>query len=104
MAQGFGFACTSYRLNGLAILEGAEDVRDLADIVRAAAATAFPSVGFVPVLVTGGSEGGAVATHVAERFGGVFQGALSTASSPQQLASAMPTETARRTFLELATR
>jgi pimeloyl-ACP methyl ester carboxylesterase len=65
-------------VNGLAIPEGVEDVRDLADILRDAAASAFPDVGVVPVLVAGASEGGAVATHVAERFPGVFQGVLST--------------------------
>jgi hypothetical protein len=77
-AQDFAFASTSYRVNGLAVREGVEDVGDLAHVVRDAAAAAFPDVGFVPVLVAGASEGGAVATHVAERFGSVFQGVLST--------------------------
>jgi pimeloyl-ACP methyl ester carboxylesterase len=76
--QGFAFASTSYRTNGLAIQEASEDVASLAAYVRARAAELFGSGGFVPVLVAGASEGGAAVTLAAERRPDVFQGALST--------------------------
>lgn len=78
MERGFAFAWTSYQSNGLAIREGAEDVAVLADIARDEASELFPEAPFVPVLVTGASEGGAVATLAAERYSPLFQGALST--------------------------
>jgi len=78
LSQGFAFASTSYRVNGLAIKEGVEDMAALADIVRGAASDVPDSPAFVPVLITGASEGGAVTTLAAERHPGVFQGALST--------------------------
>ena len=31
LSQGYAFATTSYRQNGLAILEGADDIRELVD-------------------------------------------------------------------------
>jgi pimeloyl-ACP methyl ester carboxylesterase len=73
LAQAFGyaFATTSYRTNGLAILEGAEDVRELI--------AALPqALGRSPgrVLLTGVSEGALVATLVAERPPRVIDGAL----------------------------
>jgi len=77
LSQGFAFASTSYRLNGLAIPEGAEDMVGLAAVVRQKAHDLF-GVDGVPVLITGASEGGAVTTLAAERYAGVFQGALST--------------------------
>ena len=69
---GFAFATTSYSRNGLAILEGVRDVRDLA--------AQFPGVtGLQPgvTYITGPSEGGAVAALSAERSADVFDGALS---------------------------
>ncbi|MGD8321978.1 MAG: hypothetical protein PVJ02_16130 [Gemmatimonadota bacterium] len=72
MQQGFGFASTSYRVNGLAIKEGVGDMVILADKVR------YEARAPVPVLIAGASEGGAVTTLAAERYPGVFQGALST--------------------------
>lgn len=63
---GFAFATTSYRQNGLAILEGVEDIRELV--------AAFPSP--VPTYVTGVSEGGLVATLLAERWPELFRSAL----------------------------
>lgn len=76
-AQGFGFASTSYRVNGLAIKEGVEDMVGLAFKVRAEALDQFGATQ-VPVLIAGASEGGAVTTLAAEGYPGVFQGALST--------------------------
>ncbi len=54
LSQGYAFATTSYRQNGLAILEGADDIRELV--------TAF-TVRVAPprrTFMTGGSEGGLV--------------------------------------------
>jgi len=76
LSQGFGFASTSYRVNGLAIKEGVEDMVALANEVRDEASSL--SSALLPVLITGASEGGAVTTLAAERYPGVFQGALST--------------------------
>ncbi len=68
---GFAFATTTYRQNGLAILEGVEDVRQLVE--------AIPSyTGSTParVWMTGVSEGGLVTTLAAEQHGDLFNGAL----------------------------
>src|SRR5262249_3119498 len=59
---GFAFATTSYRTNGLAILEGVGDVQELI--------AAFPALaGRAPghIYMTGGSEGGIVSTLLVER-------------------------------------
>jgi hypothetical protein len=59
---GFAFATTSYRQNGLTVLEGVEDVRELIDAVPAV-------VGRRPTrtYMTGGSEGGLITALVVER-------------------------------------
>jgi len=69
---GFAFATTSYRQNGLAILEGADDIRELV--------AAFHAGVGVPLrtFVTGASEGGIVAALLAERSPELFTGALDT--------------------------
>lgn len=68
LSQGFAFATTSYRQNGLAILEGVDDVTELM--------TAFStSYGQVPAYIVGGSEGGLVATLLTEKSG-LFRGGL----------------------------
>ena len=77
LSQGFAFASSSYRVNGLAIKEGTEDMAALATLVRQEALAHFGAT-TVPVLITGASEGGAVTTLAAEQYPGVFQGALST--------------------------
>lgn len=71
--QGFVFAASSYRKSGLAILEGLDDMVDLADIVE-------DQLGGVPgkVFLTGASEGGAVTTLGVERHPAVFDGGLTT--------------------------
>ncbi len=69
--MGLAFAATSYRQNGLAILEGTDDVRDLVAL--------FPSVaGRAPqhVFMTGASEGGIVTTLLVERSPQLFSGGL----------------------------
>jgi hypothetical protein len=77
LSQGFAFAATSYRVNGLAVPEGVQDMMALAGIVRQEARDRL-GVEDVPVLITGASEGGAVTTLAAEQHPGAFQGALST--------------------------
>jgi pimeloyl-ACP methyl ester carboxylesterase len=68
---GFAFATTSYRQNGLAILEGVDDVTELL--------AAFPASAGQPASRTylvGASEGGIVATLFAERKADLIDGAL----------------------------
>lgn len=69
---GFAFATTSYRKNGLAILEGVEDVKELV--------TAFNAGHGVPTrtYMTGVSEGGLVTALLAERAPGLFYSAVAT--------------------------
>ena len=68
---GFAFATTSYRRNGLAILEGVEDVRDL--VGKFVSDVGQPGVTYI----TGPSEGGAVTALAAERSADVFDAGLS---------------------------
>jgi pimeloyl-ACP methyl ester carboxylesterase len=63
---GYAFATTSYRQNGLAILEGVDDVRQLV--------AAFPSPALTHVV--GVSEGGLVATLLAERWPELFRSSV----------------------------
>jgi len=67
---GYAFATTSYRQNGLVILEGVEDMRELV--------TAFNKAHPAPTRthVAGVSEGGLVATLLAERSPDRFTSAL----------------------------
>jgi hypothetical protein len=69
---GFAYATTSYRQNGLAILEGIEDVRGLAALFEARYGR--PSRSYL----TGVSEGSLVATLLVERFPTLFTGAYAT--------------------------
>lgn len=69
---GYAFATTSYRRNGLAILEGVDDVRELV--------AAFPGVAGTSANRTymiGASEGGAITTLLVERSPELFSGGLS---------------------------
>ncbi|MGH9373991.1 MAG: alpha/beta fold hydrolase [Vicinamibacterales bacterium] len=63
---GYAFATTSYRQNGLAILEGADDIRELLG--------AFGTR--VPTYIAGVSEGGLVATLLAEQSPELFRSAF----------------------------
>jgi pimeloyl-ACP methyl ester carboxylesterase len=66
MGLGYAFATTTYRQNGLAILEGVDDIRELV--------AAFPSP--VRTHVAGVSEGGLVASLLAERWPELFASAV----------------------------
>jgi pimeloyl-ACP methyl ester carboxylesterase len=63
---GYAFAVTSYRANGLAVLEGVEDVADLVDVF--AAAQGRPRRAFL----IGASEGGLITTLALEQRLNVF--------------------------------
>jgi hypothetical protein len=68
---GYAFATTSYRQNGLAILEGVDDIGELVAV--------FPSVAHrMPrrTYLTGASEGGIVATLAVERHPEQYSGGL----------------------------
>lgn len=71
-ALGFAFATTSYRQNGLAILEGVDDIRELV--------AAFSATRSVPLRthLAGVSEGGLIAALLAERSPELFSSVLST--------------------------
>src|SRR3954470_16120387 len=68
---GYAFATTSYRRNGLAILEGMDDIRELV--------AAFPGVaGVAPSrsYLIGFSEGGLISALLAERSPTLFSGVI----------------------------
>ncbi|HKE55365.1 MAG TPA: hypothetical protein VKB46_01645 [Pyrinomonadaceae bacterium] len=68
---GFAFATTSYRQNGLAIIEGVDDIRELV--------AAFPAVAGTHArrtFATGASEGGIVTALLMERSPELFTGGL----------------------------
>lgn len=67
---GFAYATTSYRENGLAIVNGVKDVRELLAAFKAL----YPTLS--RTIVTGASEGGLVATLLAEQSPNLVQGAL----------------------------
>lgn len=67
---GFGFATTSYSRNGLAVLEGMRDIRDLVDIYKT------QNGGVDKVYLLAASEGGLIATRSMETYPGVYSGAL----------------------------
>jgi pimeloyl-ACP methyl ester carboxylesterase len=69
---GFAFATTSYRKNGLAFLEGTEDMVELVGAFRAAHGVPRRTV------AAGVSEGGLVATFLAERVPELFTAAYAT--------------------------
>ena len=69
---GFAFATTSYRINGLAVLPGVQDVKDLVGIFTSAKGKP------VHVYLVGASEGGLVTTLAAEQYPTVFSGGLAT--------------------------
>ncbi|RME57894.1 MAG: hypothetical protein D6790_12690 [Caldilineae bacterium] len=69
-AQGFAFAASSYRRNGLAVLEGVEDLVDAVEL--------FKSKHGNPdrVILVGVSEGGLIATLALEQRPDLFHGGL----------------------------
>lgn len=69
---GFAFATTSYRTNGLAVLQGVDDIRELIAL--------FPGVaGRAPdrIYLTGASEGGVITTLLVEQSPDLVSGGLS---------------------------
>jgi len=69
LSTGFAFATTSYRKNGLAILEGVDDIHELVTALSLA-------LGPVPAIIAGASEGGLVTTLLAESSPTPFIGGL----------------------------
>ncbi|XXX77274.1 hypothetical protein WMF30_00680 [Sorangium sp. So ce134] len=69
LSRGFAFAATSYRRNGLAILPGVDDVRDLVQAFRERATPAH-------TYLFGVSEGGLVTTLSLERYPELYSGGL----------------------------
>jgi pimeloyl-ACP methyl ester carboxylesterase len=70
---GFAFATTTYRQNGLAVLDGVDDVIDLVK--------AFPVLQHGPparTYVTGVSDGGLIAVLAAEQYPELFEAAYAT--------------------------
>ncbi len=70
-ALGYAFATTSYRRNGLAILEGVDDIRELVAAFPAVAGKA-PSRSYL----IGFSEGGLISALLAERSPTLFSGVV----------------------------
>lgn len=68
--QGYAFATSSYRTNGLAIQEGIADLLDVVDIFKAQKGTP------TKVLLVGISEGGAITALALEQQAAVFDGGL----------------------------
>ena len=68
--QGYAFAASSYRRNGLSILEGIDDLVELVDLFTARHGAPRR------VLLTGVSEGGAITVLALERHPEVFDGGL----------------------------
>lgn len=67
---GFAFATTSYSRNGLAVLEGVKDIRDLVKIFKARNGSVDK------VYVVGPSEGGLITAKSIETYPGVYSGGL----------------------------
>lgn len=67
---GYGFATTSYRVNGLAVLPAMEDLTDLVAIFEAEQGTPEQ------VYLSGPSEGGLIAALSAEKYPDIYDGAL----------------------------
>jgi pimeloyl-ACP methyl ester carboxylesterase len=68
--QGYAFATTSYRANGLVIPEGVADLIELVDLFKAAQGEP------AQVLLVGVSEGGLITTLAVEQHPEVFSGGL----------------------------
>lgn len=68
---GYAFATTSYRVNGLAVRQGSEDLLDLVDVFRATYGEP------ARVYLVGPSEGGVITALLLEQYPQVFDGALS---------------------------
>ncbi len=69
---GFAFAVTSYRVNGLAVREGIDDLLDLVEVFSAAHGPPRH------VYLVGASEGGIISALALEQHADVFDGGLSS--------------------------
>ncbi len=74
LQSGFAFATTSFRKNGYAIEQGAEDINEL---LRHIKKTFIAPGSLKKTYVVGGSDGGLIATRLIEQFGQTYDGALS---------------------------
>ena len=75
--KGIGYASTSYRDNGLVVLEAVEDMKNLVDLTRLFFRV-HPNYFFPDTLFIGGpSEGGLVTVKTIEKYGHLFDGAIS---------------------------
>ena len=72
LSQGYAFATTSYRKNGLAVKEGLADIVDLVEVFK----TQLAKQSTGRVYVIGASEGGLIATLAAEKYSKTFCGGL----------------------------
>lgn len=74
MQSGFAFATTSFRKNGYAVEQGAEDINQL---LRYFKKTFVAPGSLKKTYIVGGSEGGLIATRLIEQFAQTYDGALS---------------------------
>lgn len=75
--RGFGYASTSYRDNGLVVLEAVEDMKKLADLTQLFFRV-HPDYSAPDIMFIGGpSEGGLVTVKTIEKYGYLFDGAIS---------------------------
>jgi len=77
MSRGFGYASTSYRDNGLVVLDAVEDVKKLVELAKLFFHI-HPDYSAPHFLFLGGpSEGGLVTVKTIEKYGHLFDGAIS---------------------------
>lgn len=76
-SQGIGYASTSYRDNGLVVLEAVEDIKQLVELARLffKINTEYTAPDFL--FLGGPSEGGLVTVKTIEKYGHLFDGAIS---------------------------
>jgi pimeloyl-ACP methyl ester carboxylesterase len=74
LQSGFAFATTSFRKNGYAVEQGAEDINEL---LRYLKKTFIAPGSLKKTYVVGGSEGGLIAARLIEQFAQTYDGALS---------------------------
>jgi pimeloyl-ACP methyl ester carboxylesterase len=69
-SMGYAFAASGYRVNGLAVQEGIDDLKELVDVFSGLKGKPDP------ILLVGVSEGGLIAALSAERHPEVYDGAM----------------------------